>query len=744
MASAPSKFTTTPIITLSLILIRSSSTCTSSDDLHSLSVTAGKPTNQAKATVHSRFSRSKMPTSRRPDLRTTDPTSASEHPAALVPDFEIPCPFSQAGRSYTGRDRRSPPAGLQIEAADAWSDENTLSDLSEPTALEGFNHIRTSEEPPAGYLKQSKRAFDDSLGMENRFTFTITLDDLVVAGRVESMDNEQKRLLVCQATKRDPHEIATHSGTRWIKAVRQESSDTLRVYCYDLHERLLLQRAAILPQDLESIVNADIETFGVLMQNVRLLSLNLQPGVRNHAATQMLATANAHFLPSLSNHKDCLSVRREKDRKGSVANLVVEFATPQQANEAILHGLIWNDKSHRCRRLVEDSEVQKCSNCQRFGHTLSDCTNETRCEQCFGPHPSTDCFHRPQTCNCCGKMHSRGTLCSFYSAERRKAKEVLQSQQPLWPVTQGSNTSLPLRFGSDQSVASSSPIPKPYQRAALRGSEQIRHQANVRPHSTYGSTQLAGATAASTRGTDLASIVPAPAHVEAHASAMTTTVQLAGYSGASVADTQHSGQGPESERYEALIREVNHLRSLVNKQVPNSPIPLQSSAPAPAVMQPKKRKAITASHVETADESHSYGTHSYGKRVKHTQSPTPPIVMAQLEDPVATYIRENGCVTVEAGEGLRNALERAGIVTEPPPRAEPWRRRRRSPVVESTWYKWSPYERKQPNAYLEACPQPRDLNYGGNRSMTEQRGHGLPASHQLPYSYRYDDRSGVR
>lgn len=28
--------------------------------------------------------------------------------------------------------------------------------------------------------------------------------------------------------------------------------------------------------------------------------------------------------------------------------------------------------------------------------------------------------------------------------------------------------------------------------------------------------------------------------------------------------------------------------------------------------------------------------------------------------------------------------------------------------------------------------------------MTEQRGHGLPASHQLPYSYRYDDRSGVR
>lgn len=732
-------------ITLSLILIPSWSGCTSSDDLHSLPVTAGNCMNQAAATVYCRLPHSRLSTTTWPELRSMYSTSASEHPTALVSESGIPCPISQARRSYTGRDRRSSPAELQMKAADAWSDENTLLDLGEPMALEDPIDTDSSEAPPSGSLKWSKHAFGDSLGMGEYYTFTITIDDLVVADRVESMDNNQKRLLVCQATKRDPHEIAIHSGTRWIKAVRQESLDTLRVYCYDLHERLLLQRAAILPQDLESIVNADIETFGVLMQNVRLLSLNLQPGVKNHAATQMLATANALSLPSLTNHRDLMSVRREKERKVSVGNLVVEFATRQQANKAIQNGLVWDDKSHKCIRLVDDSEVHKCSNCQRIGHTLSECTNETACEQCFGPHPSTDCLRRPQTCNCCGKMHSHGSVCSLHSAERRKAKAVIQSQQPLWPMVHGPNTSLPLRLGSQQSVAHSSPIPRPYPQVASRDSEQLKNPANVSPISTCGSTQSAGAAAASTRSNRPASIFPAPTYVEVqHASATVNPPQRGGTSGGSIPDRQPNSLDPEATKYSAILQELDHLRNVVHDQLPSSPAPLQSQASAPAQTQSKKRRATATPYIGNGEEPHSHG-----KRVRYTQSPTPRRVMEELDDPLKTYIRENGCVTVEAGEGLRNALERAGMTTEPPHhakpphRAKPWPHRHRSPIVDNSWYKWVPYPGQQPNTNLDAYQQPRDIEHAGNRSMMEQCGRGLPVSHQLPYPYHhYDDRSG--
>jgi len=346
------------------------------------------------------------------------------------------------------------------------------------------------------------------------------------------------------------------------------------------------------------------------MEGVRVDRLNLRPRTRNYMATQMLAAANASALPSLVNQKDLLSVqyRNSKKRgvanleiefatpeqgneailrglkweekkhrctrlvrdsevqtckncqrfghtlsectnetackqcfgphpstncgrrpqtcnycgkmhtpgsvcssyskKRGVANLEIEFATPEQGNEAILRGLKWEEKKHRCTRLVRDSEVQTCKNCQRFGHTLSECTNETACKQCFGPHPSTNCGRRPQTCNYCGKMHTPGSVCSSYSAERRKAKAVVQFQQPLWPVTEDANPIHPLALGSRPSIAHSLPIPRPFQRAPPRDSDQIGYHANVRSSPTYGTAELAGAAVASPRGNHLARYPP--------------------------------------------------------------------------------------------------------------------------------------------------------------------------------------------------------------------------------------------
>lgn len=223
--------------------------------------------------------------------------------------------------------------------------------------------------------------------------------------------------------------------------------------------------------------------------------------------------------------------------------------------------------------------------------------------------------------------------------------------------------------------------------------------------------------------------------MEAYASTTAPPIKVAGSSRASVADTQHSGQGPETKKYEAVLRELEHLKRLVNNQKPNSPPSIQSPARAPALTQSQKRRATGTLNTSNAEEPRLYG-----KRIKFTQNPTPPRVMEELEDPMETYTRETGSTTVEAGEGLRNALERAGIVDEPAPRAQPWRRHRRSPDVQNSWYSWGTHQRQQPNANSGAPQQPRNPDHGGDRSMTDQCGRGMPANHQLPYSNHYGDR----
>ena len=655
--------------------------------------------------------------------------------------------FSESDRSSTGRDRKIPSdlfkklhdsftafsqksaGGIsrqlspQTTAGARLSSEDTPQDLDNATPVHSLDAPDNPSDCHAQPRKKTKLENIDRLPPSNHCTFTVTLSKRTAA-RIRAMDNAQKRLLICRATKRDPDKIACHSGKPWIVAVRLKSEMTLEVSCHDKHERSLLLAANISTRILESAMDGQHVTFGVLMADVQADRLSLQPEVKNYMAAQMLAAANASALPSLVDHKDLISVQRRHSEIKGAADLEIGFASPEQANEAILHGLTWEEKQHKCTRLVKDSEVQNCKNCQRFGHTRDECPNETTCELCLRLHLTKRCLR--QGCSLCGKQHSPGSLCKFYGIERGKVKEILQSQQPLWPVKQDSISSIPLGITSHRSLTETS-----------QALAHLQHQARHYQNSTYGSALLAGAGVPSTRNSRSASASSATDSLGPPQSPAAAPIQCGGTSRVSVPNIQHLGRDPRSMKYDAILEELHDNRSLVSTPASNSAVPVHSPAP---VALSKKRTAISVSHIDTADESHPYT-----KRIRYTRSSAPQRINDELEDPVEAYVRENGCVTVEAGEGLRNALERAGIVTEPPPRAKPWRRRRQSPVAESSWYKWSPYERPLLNASLEECQQPLDLDYRGTHSTTEQRGHPLPASHQLPYSCHHDeDLSGGR
>lgn len=677
-----------------------------------------------------------MPTTKWPDLRSTDPTNPSDHLAALKADFNTLRTFSESDRSSTGRDRKIPSdlfkklhdsftafsqksagalsrqLGPQMKAGTHVSNEDALQDFDEATVAYSLDGSESLSACYARSRKKTKLAHIDDPPPSGHCTFIVSLNKHIAA-RIKAMDNAQKRNLICRATKRDPNEIACHSGKPWIIAVRLKSKHTLEVYCHDKYERSLLLAANISTKILDSAMDSQKVTFGVLMENVQADRLNLQPEVKNYMAAQMLAAVNVSALPSLVDHRDLLSVQSRQAGKKGLVNLMIEFATPKQANEAILEGLIWDEKRHKCKRLLRDSEIQKCSNCQRFGHVLSKCTNGTACELCLRPHPTDDCLQQP--CKFCGKQHSLGSLCKVYGIEKCKVKELVRLQQPLWPLTQDPGSGIPLGLESHRSHVKTSSAPAFIPQSFLRDSLRTGDQEQPHHNSDYGSVT---------------------GDLEPSVSPIAIPAQVTGTSTISITDTQHLGQGLEAKRYEAVLRELDNLRGAVYDQAPNSPTCLRSPASAPVVTPQKKRKAITALHVDTTAQPDSSG-----KRVKYGHSTTPPRVMDQVLDPVEEYIRENGCVTVEAGESLKNALERAGIVTEPLHRAERRHRRRRSPVAESSWYKWTT---RLPNS-RETCQQPLGLDYRSIASMTEQRGRALPDSHQLPYSYgHHEDLSGER
>lgn len=600
-----------------------------------------------------------------------------------------------------------------MKAGTHFSNEDALQGLDEATvahSLDGSENLGACYALPR---KKTKLAHINKPPPSGHCTFIVTLNKHIAA-RIKAIDDAQKRILICRATKRDPNEIACHSGKPWIFAVRLKSKHTLEIYCHDKYERSLLLAANISTKILESAMDSQSVTFGVLMENVRANRLNLQPEVKNYMAAQMLAAVNTSALPSLVDHRDLLSVQSRQAGKKGLVNLMVEFATPKQGNEAILGGLIWDEKRHKCTRLLRDSEIQKCSNCQRFGHVLSNCTNGTACELCLRPHPTDDCLQQP--CKICRKQHSLGSLCKVYGIEKCKVKELVRLQQPLWPLTQDPGSGIPLGLEPQRSLVETSSAPPVLPQTFHRDSVGVGDQEQPHYDSDYGSPT------GDLEPSELPIAIPA---------------QVAGTSAVSVTNTQHLGQSPEAKRYETVLRELDNLRGPVYNQASNFNASLRPPASAPVVTPSKKRKAITTTHINTTAENHSSG-----KRVKYTGSPAPQRMNDELDDPVGTYIRENGCVTVEAGESLKNALERAGIVTEPLRRAERRHRHRRSPVVESSWHKWTP---RLPNDSLETCQQPLDLDYRNTRPMTERRGRALPVSHRLPSSYgHHEDLSGGR
>ena len=54
----------------------------------------------------------------------------------------------------------------------------------------------------------------------------------------------------------------------------------------------------------------------------------------------------------------------------------------QQANEAVEHGILWNDEHRECKRVVPHLKITQCRNRQAYDHIFKDCSPAPHCCLC--------------------------------------------------------------------------------------------------------------------------------------------------------------------------------------------------------------------------------------------------------------------------------------------------------------------------------------------------------------------------
>ncbi|KAJ5277779.1 hypothetical protein N7524_003932 [Penicillium chrysogenum] len=98
------------------------------------------------------------------------------------------------------------------------------------------------------------------------------------------------------------------------------------------------------------------------------------------------------------------------------AKLLIEFADPYAANQAILRGLAIYGRNHDCQLFDGSHRLQQCYRCQMYGHIARNCKRDIHCAYCAGDHDSKECPHahdrRKAKCAECAK-HKRPDFSHF-------------------------------------------------------------------------------------------------------------------------------------------------------------------------------------------------------------------------------------------------------------------------------------------------------------------------------------------
>lgn len=182
------------------------------------------------------------------------------------------------------------------------------------------------------------------------------------------------------------------------------------------------------------------QTYKIRMHNMRIGCMTFRNRKEKSAVVMTLLDSN--YPVESDGHR--ITIRdiswcdknHKKKKEKAVTALMIEFLFPEQANKAIAKGLYWQGKRHACN--IADRRqfvLQRCLNCQNYGHLSQTCSAEPQCGDCAGQHRREDCTSTNMECVLCsGPHHSAARGCPA----RKQAKEAQRffPIDPEFPATE--------------------------------------------------------------------------------------------------------------------------------------------------------------------------------------------------------------------------------------------------------------------------------------------------------------------
>lgn len=224
--------------------------------------------------------------------------------------------------------------------------------------------------------------------------------------------------------------VEIFSGLVRLSAARLLDSENVNVVAHAEHREDLarLVRTAAWHGSFErSLGPLPSQTYDVRMHNVRVSSMVIENRKQKSATIRTLADTN---FSTVSQPSKCGLIRNiswcghhsGKKKRKATCGLMVEFLSPEQANKALNDGLYWQGTRHGCD--IADQlrfGLQRCRNCQGYGHLLETCSAKPQCGKCAGPHSTHICTSDRVTCALCGGSHaSAGRGCLVHRRTKKK------------------------------------------------------------------------------------------------------------------------------------------------------------------------------------------------------------------------------------------------------------------------------------------------------------------------------------
>jgi hypothetical protein len=235
---------------------------------------------------------------------------------------------------------------------------------------------------------------------------TVKITDPVSIGVLRSTSEKDLKQRITTAILSNP---ATSHLSKDIAAVRQLKSGDITIYTStETGAKSLTEDTNGWESALGTNSKIIHRTYGVMVHGVPTRGTDI--GNQAQLIEQILQENSYAIREAKIRYTGWLSLKAARAKE--YTTLIIEFSTPEAANQALDGGLVLNSRMHQCELYDRACRIKQCFNCHKYGHIGSQCRAKTACGYCAGAHATKECPSRgnlplgPPRCPCCRGEHA--------------------------------------------------------------------------------------------------------------------------------------------------------------------------------------------------------------------------------------------------------------------------------------------------------------------------------------------------